>query len=83
MRKNKRHTKTLEIQRGLNNEDIAQLDKRLDKLTSDLDRLKGVMDKIEDRVASSQESISRMIKAEEELEDIVRKTCGGNSDMEE
>lgn len=57
------------------NDEFVQLDKRLDKLSADLNRLKAVVDKIEDRVITSQESIKRMVRAEEELEDIVRKTC--------
>lgn len=75
MRKKKRHTRTLEITRIDNNDEFVQLDKRLDKLSADLNRLKAVVDKIEDRVTTSQESIKRMVRAEEELEDIVRKTC--------
>ena len=75
MRKKKRHTQTLELMRIDNDEEFVQLDKRLDKLSADLDRLKSVVDKIEDRVITSQESIKRMVRAEEELENIVRKTC--------
>lgn len=79
----KRHTQTHEHPCPRNNGDISQLDKRLDRLSEDIDRLKIVIDKIEDRVLSSQESINRMIRAEEELEDIVRKTCNDGNDKEE
>lgn len=79
----KRHTQTHERACPRNNDDISQLDKRLDRLSEDIDRLKIVIDKIEDRVLSSQESINRMVRAEEELEDIVRKTCSDGNDKEE
>lgn len=69
--------------RAVNNEEFIQLDKRLDKLSADLDRLKAVVDKIEDRVVTSQENINRMVRAEEELEDIVRKTCNTEKHKEE